>query len=88
MNYKNAAQILPPALLRQVQEYADGEYLYIPRIPEQKRAWGETSHIRQELAERNRRIYAEYMAGVEPEELAKRYYLSEKSIRRIIGRHE
>ena len=84
MRYKNAAQILPPELLRQVQTYVDGEFLYIPRLPERRRSWGETTATRRELLDRNRSIYAGYLSGETPETLAKQYYLSEKSIYRIL----
>ena len=88
MSYKNATQGLPPDLLRQVQAYVDGEFLYIPRLPERKKAWGDSTTTRQELACRNSRIYTAYLAGTSAGELAKQYYLSEKSIYRIIGKRE
>ena len=56
MSYKNATHILPKDLLRRVQQYVDGEFLYIPRAAGSKKAWGESTSIRQELLERNRRI--------------------------------
>ena len=85
MSYKNATQVLPPELLKQIQEYIDGDFLYIPRLPNQKRAWGEMTVTKQELSERNESICAAYLAGVTPEVLASQYFLSEKSIYRIIG---
>ena len=84
MSYKQAAQILPPELLREVQEYIDGECIYIPRIAEQRRDWGETTATRQELKERNERIFESYEQGERVEVLAERYYLSVKSIQRIV----
>lgn len=33
MCYQNGKKILPPPLLSAIQEYIDGEYIYIPRIP-------------------------------------------------------
>ena len=33
MSYIKAEEILPEALIRQIQEYADGLYIYIPRKP-------------------------------------------------------
>lgn len=86
MSYKNAAQVLPPELLRQIQEYVDGEFLYIPRLPERKRGWGESTATRQVLDRRDRGIYAAYLSGATAEDLAKQYYLSEKSIYRILGK--
>ena len=41
MSYKKATQILPQELLIKVQEYIDGEFLYIPRISDNKKNWGE-----------------------------------------------
>ena len=38
MGYKKATHILPHDLLLKVQEYIDGEFLYIPRISDNKKA--------------------------------------------------
>ncbi|MBS6679385.1 MAG: hypothetical protein KH330_16900 [Clostridiales bacterium] len=43
MSYKKAAHVLPEELLRKVQEYVDGEFIYIPRASDNKKGWGETS---------------------------------------------
>lgn len=43
MGYKKATKVLPQHLLRAVQEYVDGEYLYIPRKEENRKHWGETA---------------------------------------------
>lgn len=85
MSYKKATHVLPQDLLLRVQEYIDGEFLYIPRVAVNKKGWGETTSTRQELQNRNRCIYADYLAGTDMETLAKRYYLSLKSIQRIVG---
>ena len=84
MSYKQAAHILPPELLREVQAYIDGECIYIPRLAGQRRDWGERTATRRELTARNERIFAEYLRGEPLGILAKRYYLSAKSIQRII----
>ena len=39
MGYKKAAQVLPEELLVKIQEYIDGEFLYIPRVSEKKKGW-------------------------------------------------
>jgi len=83
MSYKKATNILPKELLERVQEYIDGEFLYIPRISDNKKDWGAATTTRQELRERNARIYADYLAGCEMEVLAEKYFLSLKSIQRI-----
>lgn len=85
MKYIKATQVLPPELLAQVQEYVDGEYLYIPRAPGRKQNWGTNTATRSYLRERNQRIYQEFISGESPETLAQRYYLSVKSIQRILS---
>lgn len=40
MRYEKAQDILPEEILQIVQEYIDGEYLYIPRKEENKKTWG------------------------------------------------
>ena len=84
MKYKNATLVLPPDLLLQVQEYVDGEFLYIPRVSDRKRSWGETTLTRRELQDRKKRIYEDYLNGESMEHLAEKYFLSLKSIQRII----
>ena len=85
MRYKNATQHLPKELLEQVQQYADGEFLYIPRIKGAKKEWGARTTTRRELMARNERIYKEYLAGARADALARRYFLSIKSIQRIVA---
>lgn len=86
MKYKKASQVLPKDLLKKVQEYIDGECLYIPRVVDNKRRWGDSTSIRWELQTRNEQIYRDYLDGVEMKDLAEKYFLSLKSIQRIIGR--
>ena len=81
MRYQNAEEILPAALLEEIRRYADGQVLYIPRKGERRRR--ETPY-RKELVRRDRQICQERQNGCSVEELAKRYYLSEKSIQRIL----
>lgn len=85
MSYKKAAHILPQELLQQVQEYIDGEFLYIPRVTDNKKSWGEKTATRRELQDRNLQIYEDYLAGKSMESLAETYFLSVKSIQRIVG---
>ena len=84
MGYKKATQVLPQELLLKVQEYIDGEFLYIPRVADNKKNWGATTSTRQELRIRNECIYAGYLAGQRMESLADKYFLSLKSIQRIV----
>ncbi|WFR57712.1 CD3324 family protein [Anaerocolumna sp. AGMB13025] len=85
MKYIKAQDILPDELIKILQEYVDGDYLYIPRKDGEKRTWGEKSGARRLLRERNQEIYKKYKKGKTAEELALEYYLSEQSIRRILS---
>ena len=84
MSYKNAAKILPEKLLFEIQQYAEGEVLYIPKKSQKRIKWGEKSGTRKCLAERDREICKDSIMGVSVSDLANKYYLSEKSIQRIL----
>ena len=84
MSYIKAEEILPEALIRQIQEYADGVYIYIPRKPGTRHAWGQETGYRAELKLRNDRIRRDYAEGATVRDLSWAYHLSEKSIRRIL----
>ncbi|WP_349671028.1 CD3324 family protein [Lacrimispora sp.] len=84
MRYQRANEILPEELVELIQNYIDGEYVYIPRKQENKRNWGEGTGAREERKRRDRSIYKDYESGFCVRILAERYYLSEKSIQRIV----
>lgn len=88
MKYLKAHDVLPEEIIKILQEYVDGEYLYIPRKNENHKAWGEKSGIKNHLKVRNNEIYKKHINGVTIDELTQEYYLSEKSIRRIIGQQK
>ncbi len=84
MGYIRAEEILPIEVVELIQQYVDGESIYIPRKPSRRQAWGTGTQTKQELLKRDREIYGEYLAGSRTSELACKYYLSEKSIQRIL----
>lgn len=88
MKYVKAQDVLPEEILKIIQKYVDGKYLYVPRKDENHKAWGEKSGIRNSLKIRNKEIYKEYINGATIDELTQKYYLSEKSIRRIISQEK
>lgn len=88
MKYSNAYNVLPVDIVKIIQEYVDGEYLYIPRIEEEQKKWGEQSGSRDTLKARNEEIYLKYLKGAVILDLALEYYLSDKSIRRIISQQK
>ena len=84
MKYINAKEILPDALVEELQKYVQAGYIYIPAKDEQHKSWGELSGYRNELYERNEIIMKKYQNGVSIEELAEKYHLSVYAIRKII----
>lgn len=84
MGYVNAEHVLPDDLIKKIQEYVNGEFVYIPRKEGCQKAWGEKSGARCSIRERNRQIYNKYAQGVTVAELSHIHYLSEYSIKRII----
>lgn len=84
MSYQNAENLLPVELLEQIQEYVEGACIYIPKRAGEKAPWGSCTTIRKEFENRNREIYEAYLAGETPRQLAQGYFLSQKSIERIL----
>ena len=83
MSYAKARDIFPNEILEIIQNYVEGEYIYIPKKEENKMAWGEITQSKEELLIRNTKIYEDYLAGISIKILSERYYLSPKSIQRI-----
>lgn len=84
MGYIRAEKILPMEIILMIQQYVDGENIYIPKREGNRQVWGQKTAIRRELRERNASIYEDYRNGMKVTKLAEKYFLSEKSIQRII----
>ncbi len=84
MSYMNIETILPKELVKEIQKYIDGETIYIPKRSENHKAWGSQTDTKKVMATRNRKIFRDYVAGESVRSLAKKYFLSEKSIQRIV----
>ena len=82
MKYVNAKDVLPPDVLREVQKYATGALIYIPKTD--KIGWGQLSGAREEVSQRNLSITRAYKNGTSIYELMTKYCLSEASIRKIV----
>ena len=82
MKYKNANDVLPKELLVLVQEYIQGEYIYVP--VKDKHIAGFPTDYKTELEKRDAHIYTKYLEGMSNKQLSQIYNLSESSIRRII----
>lgn len=84
MKYKKAQDILPQYIIDDLQQYIEGGYLYIPKKEENKKSWGENTNTKKELNKRNKEIAKKRKNGKSIQDLAKEYFLTEYSIRRII----
>ena len=86
MKYKNAADIFPDELLKEIQKYAAGETVYIP-TDQKRKGWGDSSGAKSYYEQRNAEIRQRYFVNkVRISELAKEYGLSEETIRKILYR--
>ena len=85
MSYKKANAILPYSLLSAVQQYIDGEYIYIPRKEDNKLSWGANTDTREIIQARNREILDKRLNGCSAGELAEQYCLSIKAIYKILN---
>ncbi len=83
MKYKNASDVLPENLLREVQKYAAGETLYFPKDKEHRK-WGEGTGAREYFRLRNEEIRQKYLQKISIDHLAAQYCLSVETIRKII----
>ena len=84
MGYRKADEVLPKEIIELIQQYVDGQSIYIPRRADNRQGWGANTQTRQEILDRDRAIYHDFLDGWKVSELACKYYLSEKSIQRIV----
>ena len=83
-NYIKADSLLPKELLQEVQKYAQGQLLYIPKDKNERQKWGASSGGRKLINERNNEICGHFRDGTAINILADRYCLSVESIKRIV----
>lgn len=88
MGYKSGGVLLPAELLRQIQDYVDGETIYIPRLTANRKKRGDKTASRSALAERNLEIYRKYKDGVSVKRLSETYYISPQGIYKILSAHK
>jgi len=80
MGYVHALEILPEGLIEEIQEYVDGQAIYIPKIKSKRCKWGEKTDTKAYFKERNFEIYNSYKNGTTVFELSEKYFLTPKSI--------
>jgi Mor family transcriptional regulator len=79
MGYKKSKK-LPSELIEKIQEYVDGETVYIPRRSDKRRDVASASP----LDDRNAEIYEKYRGGKSVKELSEEYYISTQGIYKIL----
>lgn len=84
MGYIRAEEILPVEIVELIQQYVDGVNLYVPRKEEKRAGWGQVNRAREKIYMRDKHIYQDYLEGYRAEELAEKYFLSSKSIWRVL----
>ena len=82
MGYIRANEILPRELLEAIQQYVDGQIIYIPK--KEKKEWGSGTSAKKFFRERNERIFQAWQEGISEQDLSLRFSLSRKSIQRIL----
>jgi Mor family transcriptional regulator len=79
MGYKKSTR-LPSELIEKLQEYVDGETVYIPK----KISKRHDGTCPSPLDNRNAEIYEKYMNGKSVKELSEEYYISTQGIYKIL----
>jgi Mor family transcriptional regulator len=87
MKYQKAQDLFPGRLLEEMQRYAEGCVIYIPKREGKRRAWGEATGAREQRLLRDAQIRSDYKEGASLDVLSKRYFLSVESIKKIIYSH-
>ena len=82
--YLKAESLFPKELLAEIQKYAQGEMIYIPKPKESREKWGYYTGSRNVIKKRNSEIRGHFHEGVPIGTLADRYFLSVESIKRIV----
>lgn len=84
MRYVKAETLLPENLLKEIQKYIQGEYIYIPSEGSARKKWGEKTGSRDYILNRNKNIREKHEDGCSITALAEEFYLSTDSIKKII----
>lgn len=84
MRYVKAETVLPDNLVREIQKYIQGEYVYIPSETTTRKKWGEKSGNRDYIRNRNEDIKSKHRSGYAVADLAEEFFLSIDSIKKIV----
>ena len=84
MKYRNATELLPAQLLEELQNYAQGETLYIPKI--KRKSWGEGTGARNFFSRRDTDIRNQFSSGAQLTSLSQEHFISEDAVKKIVYR--
>lgn len=84
MKYVNAIEVIPEELLLEIQKYVSGDLIYIPKVENKRKSWGEVSGIRKEIASRNTEIKEKFRDGSTINQLVSEYCLAYETIKKIV----
>ena len=73
---------LPNELIVKIQEYVDGETVYIPKKPDKR------SGAPSPYKERNDEIYEKYRSGTSVKKLSEEYFISTQGIYKILTKYK
>ncbi|MCL2372520.1 MAG: GNAT family N-acetyltransferase [Defluviitaleaceae bacterium] len=82
MKYRNATELLPPQLLQELQQYAQGETLYVPRV--KRKSWGEGTGAKSFYLQRDMDIKSRFKQGDNIEKLGDEFFISEDAVKKIV----
>ena len=82
MKYRNAAAVLPPELLHDLQRYIQGEALYVPKA--KRESWGAGTGAKTFFSQRNAEIRNQFSRGADLAKLSEAYFISEDAVKKII----
>ncbi|MBP1950801.1 CD3324 family protein [Virgibacillus litoralis] len=83
MKYANANSVIPEELLVELQNYIQGEIIYIPKTKNNYEKWGTRSGGRKIIDDRNHDIRKDFKNGKPISQLAEEQYLSIETIKKI-----
>ncbi|WP_152915545.1 CD3324 family protein [Rossellomorea marisflavi] len=84
MTRLKAVNQIPDYLMRELQNYVQGQTIYIPKRKEEYNAWGSKSGGREALKRRNTSILEAFTGGESIASISNRYYLSIETIKKIV----
>ncbi len=84
MNYLNASDVLPSELLKEIQKYAGGALLYVPKEEAREKTHEEVSDRKKYYKKRNRMMVNKFLYGTTVDRLSEEFCLSKDTVKKIV----